>query len=361
MTLFVVANPILCQRLRFGLQSLLEVGGTLSNVGTAMTLAASGLGGYAVVIGQLMREVFVRVGGTAATGLGWLRAPRLEAPLLREMLAFGVPVYVSELLEFGATNWDNLFVARVFGAETLGAYAVAYTIAYTPIHTISQRSASVVLAAVARFAEDRDRRHEAILRSIGAIMLALGPAAVLIMLDGPRVVAVLFPHQWSPTVATLVAALSLVGFGLPLQYLPDYYFQAINRPRGTLAVMGLKVLLMFGALFLFGRSSVHTAAWSVSGSFLVSGAAACVLLRIVDGISLGRVIARILPAAIGSALLAATVLGVRRIVPLQSNLLMLIVEVGAGGAVYLAYELLFHREQIRDILSTVLGRGRPSG
>jgi O-antigen/teichoic acid export membrane protein len=356
MTLLVVANPILCRQLRFGLQSLLEVGGTLTNVGAAVTLAASGFGGFAVVIGQLARELVVRVGGTVATGLGWLQRPRLDGGLLRQMLGFGIPVYLSELLEFGASNWDNLFVAKVFGAEALGAYAVAYTIAYTPIHTISQRTASVVLSTVARFADDRQRRHDAVLRSLGAIMLALGPAAVLIMLDGPRVVAILFPSHWSPTVATLVAALSLVGFGLPLQYLPDYYFQAINKPRGTLAVMTMKVGLMFGALFLFGRTNVETAAWSVSGSFIVAGAGACALLRIVDGIPLWRIGEHLLPAAVGSTLMAGAIWALRRFVPLDANWLMLALEVGGGGVVYLAYELTFHRRRIREIIGTFLGR-----
>jgi O-antigen/teichoic acid export membrane protein len=357
---FLMGNVLLCRQLRFGTQSLLELGGSCSNVGSAISLAAGGLGGLAVVVGQLLREAVIRVGGTIVTGLRWLQRPAIDGKLLKEMLSFGVLVYISELFEFAATNWDNLFVSKVFGAEALGAYAVAYTIAYTPIYTVATRTASVVLAAVARFADDVERRHEAVLRSLGAIMLLLGPASVLIMLDGPRVVQMVFPDRWTAMVSTLVVSLSLVGIGLPLQFIVDYYFQAIGKPWATTLVMGMKLAMMFAALLIFGRSSVEAAAWSVSGSFIVAGVAACCLLTVVDKIPLLIVFRQLVAATVGTTLMAFTIVGLQRWAPSDSNLVMLLLEIGGGGVVYLVYQFVFHRARVMDIVNTLLGRNDDS-
>lgn len=354
-TLFVLGNVLLCRHLRFGLQSVLEFGGSCTNVGTAVGLAASGFGGLAVVLGHVLREGLIRVGSTVATGLRWLRRPRKDTELLREMLAFGIPVYISELFEFAATNWDNLFVSRVFGPSALGAYAVAYTISYTPIYTVATRTSAVVLAAVARFADDVERRHEAVLRSLGAVMMLLSPAAVLIMLEGPRVVQLLFPDRWTAALGVLVVALAPVGIGLPMQFLVDYYFQAIGKPRATALVMGLKVALMFLALLLFGRGTVGGAAWSVSGSFVAAGLLACSLLTIVDKIPLALVFRQLVPAAVGTTVMGLTIHGIARWAPLSSNVLMMTVEIVGGGVIYVVYQLLFHRARVMDILGTLLG------
>ncbi len=88
----------------------------------------------------------------------------------------------------------------MFGAEALGAYAVAYTIAYTPVYTVVIRTSTVVLASISQFADDQERRQDAILRSLSAILMLLGPVVMMIMLCGPRVVALLFPKQWTETV-----------------------------------------------------------------------------------------------------------------------------------------------------------------
>lgn len=355
-TTLLVANCILCREMRFGAQSMLEVTGTVANVGSAVGLAATGFGGWSVVAGQVLREGLIRVGGTMLTGLSWLRRPTLDLGLAKAMLAFGIPVYISEVLEHIATNWDNLFVAKVFGAKEAGVYMVAYTIAYTPVYTVAVRSASVVLAAVSRFAEDRQRRHEAVLRALSAIMLVLGPATMMIMLCGWRGVLIVFPDKWTADVGTLVTGLALVGVGLPMQFIPDYYFQAIGKPRATAGLMAMKVALMFTALFIFGRASVEHAAWSVSVSFVVAGLGACALLFVVDRIPLHLVFQQILPGLLGCAAFGGAVYLVRRFIALESNLLMLVLECGLGGAAFLAYELVFHRWRVLDIINTVRGR-----
>ena len=295
--------------------------------------------------------------GLVITGLRWLRRPRFDGPLLKEMLAFGIPVYISELFEFAATNWDNLFVARVFGAGALGSYAVAYTIAYTPIYTVATRTASVVLAAVVRFSDDVERRHEVILRSLGAVMLMLGPASVLIMLlRRPPGGCWSSPTSGRPPSRAWWWLSPWVGIGLPLQFMVDYYFQAIGKPKATAVVMGMKLVLMFGALLIFGRGSVEAAAWSVSGAFIVAGLGACTLLTIVDKIPLLLVFRQLVAAAVGTTLMGFTIYGIRRWAPVESHWVMLSLEVAGGCVIYLVYEFIFHTERMMDIINTLLGR-----
>jgi O-antigen/teichoic acid export membrane protein len=360
-TLLMMADVLLCRGLRFGTQSLLELCGTLSMLGAAISLAASGWGGLALIIGQVLREVVVRVGGTAVTGFGWLRRPRWDWPLLKQMLSYGIPLYIAGLLNHIATTWDNLFIGKVLGMEMLGAYAAAYALTYVPVYTISERITTVFYSVVVQFVDDRERRWKALLRSLSAVLIFMAPVVVLTMLDGPRVVTLLFSAKWQVTVAPLVTCLSLVGAGLPLQLMPDYYFGALGVTRAVIGIMAVKVVLLFSGLFLFGRTDIQAAAWTVSGSFVVSGLLAFSMLYWLDHIPPRSLVRVLVPGTVGGLLMGLSIYGLRRALPFSSNLLMLIIEVATGCAVYVAYQLLFHRERIMDILGAFLGRRRARG
>ena len=357
----MMGDVLLCRELRFGAQSLIELVGTLCLVGSAVGLAATGWGGIALIIGQVARELVVRVGGTALTGFSWLRRPRWDPALLKQMLSYGIPLYVAGILNQIATTWDNLFVGKMLGMEMLGAYAAAYSLTYVPVYTISERITTVFYSVVVQFIDDRERRWKAVLRSLGAVLIFMAPVVVLTMLDGPRVVALLFSAKWQSTVAPLVTCLSLVGAGLPLQLMPDYYFGALGVNRAVIGIMVVKVVLLFSGLFLFGRTDIQAAAWSVSGSFMITGLLAFSMLHFLDHIPLASLLRVLLPAAVGGLLMAFSIVGLRRVLPLTSNLLMLIVEMAVGCIVYVAYQLVFHRERIMDILGAFLGRRRAGG
>jgi O-antigen/teichoic acid export membrane protein len=357
-TLLMMADVLLCRQLRFGAQSIIELIGTLGLIGCSIGLAGIGWGGMALIVGQVVREAVVRTGGTALTGLGWLRRPRWDWPLLKQMLSYGVPIYVAQMLNQIATTWDNLFVGKVLGMEMLGAYAAAYSLTYVPVYTISERITNVFYAVVVQFIDDQERRWNAVLRSLRAVMIFMAPVVVLTMLDGPRVVTILFSAKWQVSVAPLVTCLSLVGAGLPLQLMPDYYFGALGVNRAVVGIMVVKVVLLFSGLFLFGRHDLQSAAWAVSGSFIITGLLAYSMLHVLDRIPVARLAAALLPAAAGGLLMGLAIHGLRRVLPFSSNLIMLIVEVAAGCAVYLAYLLAFHRAHIKDILGAFLGRRR---
>ena len=354
--LFVVGDNKLIRDMRFGTQSLFEIGGSLSNVAVGLGLAALGWGGLAVIIGQMFREAIVHGGATAVTGLGWLKRPRWDGPLLKDMFSFGIPAYTSGLMEFAATTWDNLFVAKMFGPAKLGTYAVAYTIAYTPAHTIASRTANVVFATVARFSDDKQRRHDAILRSLGAVMLIMSPVSIIIMLSGPDLVQLVFPDKWTGMVSALVSGLSLVGVGLPLLTLPDYYLCASDMPRGAVYIMGGKVISLAIALAVFGRSSVVAAAWSVSGSFIFVGICSCFLMSKMDKISPLLVFRQLIPSTVGACLLGATIYGVKYQLQIDSLLVSLLLQLSLGGLAYVGYLFMFHRGRVMEIVGKLLGK-----
>jgi O-antigen/teichoic acid export membrane protein len=357
LTMFDVASILIIRSLRFGVLGVLDVGGTLVHTATALGLSALGAGGMAILIGYLARIAVMRIIGLFIVGLGWARRPRFDRALLREMLAFSIPVYLADLCEFGATNWDNLFVSAVFGAEALGAYAVAYTITYTPIVTIAQSTGRVVLATISRFSRDKERRREAILRAIGGQTMLLMPCAALILMCGPRAVSILFSRQWSDVLSQLVVSLSLVGFGLPVHHIISNHCQAADFPKSSMLITALKLGFIISALLLFGRSDVVSAGWSVSGAFAATGISACLILSVVESISVLVILRQLLAGVGGAAILAVVILALRRWWPIESNAIALAVEVAAGSLACLAYLLLIHRDRVNDIIEALLRRG----
>jgi O-antigen/teichoic acid export membrane protein len=359
-TLFMVGDVLLCRQLRFGTQSLIEFLGTICLVGSSMGLAAAKWGGIALIIGQVLRELVVRFGHVAVTGLGWVRRPRWDWPLLKQMLSYGIPLYIAGILNQIATTWDNLFVGKVLGMDVLGAYAAAYSLTYVPVYTITEKITGVFYAVVVKFIDDRERRWAAMQRSLTAVLILMAPVVVLTMFVGPRFVALVFSARWQDTVAPLVTALALVGAGLPLQLMPDYYFGALGINKAVIGIMAVKVVLLFGGLFAFGRESVVTAAWTVSLAFIVAGLLAFAMLHVLDKMPIGMLVRVLLPGLVGGVVMGLAIWGVRRVLPFSSNLLMMVIEMAVGGVAYLAYELVFHRPQIMDIFGAFLGRRRES-
>ncbi|MCB9556713.1 MAG: oligosaccharide flippase family protein [Deltaproteobacteria bacterium] len=350
-------HVLLSRNLRFGVIGSLELASTASHITTALSMAYAGFGGLAVVCGRMARVVVSGVGANIASGLKWLKSPPLaDGALIRELLAFGVPLTVVFLVESFTAQGDNLFVAKMFGSQALGVYAVAYTVAYTPVNTVTERIGSGLFSAVARFADDVPRRHSALHRSLSAGALMIIPVAAGIALCGPALVHVVFPNRWSDELAAVISGLGLMGAGIVVHDLADQYLLAVGRPLALLISRSLRLALLAAALLLLGRSSLVRCAWSVSAAFIAGGAVSLLMLAAFDRLALGRLIAQIMPALLGTALMAAAVLGLRRLVVFAQPWQSLLVEATCGALIYGLYAFVFHRQRLLDILNTLRGK-----
>lgn len=347
-----VPERILARDLRFGRLSAARTTGDLTHTLVSITAAACGLGGAALVLGNVMRSL-ARLGiyVLSVPWQDWLTRCRLNLQQTRELLAFGVPMSLGALCEFASRRWDNLLVSRFFGPGPTGMYNLAYNLADVPAIQIGEQIGDVLLPSFARM--DAARRPDAFARALSLLGLVVFPLAVGLGVVAPTLVAALFDARWAD-MGLMLAVLSALSVARPVGWAVASYLQARQLPRSIFMLEAFKLLLLLGSLMTFGRRSPLLACAAVGVAFAGHALASLWLVRQVDGISLRRSLGSLVPAFAACLVMAAAVLLVRHTLaswqPLRPSL-RLAIEVSAGALAYGAGALLLARRATQELLN----------
>src|SRR5690606_24338472 len=74
--------------------------------------------------------------------------PGMNWKLLAPLIAFGLPLAMSNLLSQILLNVDNLFIGRLLGVEELGAYSIAFAVSVWSTAVLGTMLNSVVLPGI---------------------------------------------------------------------------------------------------------------------------------------------------------------------------------------------------------------------
>jgi PST family polysaccharide transporter len=323
----------------------------------ALALAVAGWGGMAIVAGNLLRSL-VRAAVFLA-GLDrreWLEPTRLRRGITRQLFAFGVPLSIAALAGFAARRWDNLLIARFFGASTLGHYNLAYNLADVPAIQVGEHVGDVLLPSFARL--DPERRRVALTRALGVLALLVFPLAVGLGAVAPTLVAVLFDPRWQPVgpMLVLLAALSVTR---PVGWTVESYLQALGRARRLMALEAGKAALVVLALVTLGRQSALWACAAVGVAFAAHALAALWQVRSVDGIAWRKSLGALAGPLVACVPLVLAVLAVRHVSGDAPGAVRLLGECVAGGVAYVAAAHVVARSAVDELVWRVrdaLGR-----
>ena len=347
-----VPERILARDLRFGRLSATRTAGDLTHTLVSISAAAWGLGGAAIVLGNVMRSLIrLSMYALSVSWRDWLSRSRLNRQQTRELLAFGVPMSLGALCEFASRRWDNLLVSRFFGPGPTGMYNLAYNLADVPAIQIGEQIGDVLLPSFARM--EQARRPEAFTRALSLLGLVVFPLAVGLGVVAPTLVAALFDARWAD-MGLMLALLSALSVARPVGWAVASYLQARQLPRSILMLEAFKLLLLLGSLVTFGRRAPLLACAAVGVAFAGHALASLWLVRQVDGILLRRSLGSLAPAFAACLVMAAAVLLVRHALtnwpPLPPGI-RLGIEVSAGGLVYAAAAALLARRATQELVS----------
>jgi O-antigen/teichoic acid export membrane protein len=166
-----------------------QVLGLLTTVG----LALGGFGLWALVAGSL-------VGATAHTGFSYVLPGthrerfRIEPEARREILHFGRWIYASSAVTFAAGRGDQIVLARLLGAASLGVYNIALALAELPDALIGRVIDGVLFPTYSRIHNERPAEFvriyyrtrlvlDALAQTALGGLVALGPWLIHLMYD----------------------------------------------------------------------------------------------------------------------------------------------------------------------------------
>lgn len=240
----VVPAAVLWSRMDFRGVGLAEL--SSAGAGTAAAIALAGLGGG---VWSLAGRVVVgaAAGATAAWFLsGWRPRPAWRWDEIRGPLRFGATFGADSALNYWTRTLDNLLVGWLLGAYALGLYAAAYWFLILPLAGVSWIAGRVLLPALARIQEDKDRVKAVFLRVNRGVALVSFPAMLGVCATARETVLVLLGGAWLEAVP-LVRVFALVGMAQSAVTLIGNLYTTQNRPDLQLKVgLGLRWVPLLG-------------------------------------------------------------------------------------------------------------------
>ena len=350
MGLRTVPYGLMERAMDFRYLALLEIGQTAVTGPLTLFLAWRGYGYWALLLGVLAGMAF----GTAVMVL---RDPRGFAvprvAVLGDALRLSYHLMVARVAWYTYSNADYAVVGRRLGADPLGAYTLAFTVASAPVDKITALLVRVTRPAFAAVQDHPEEVKRVFLSTSAALAFITIPASVGLAVLAPDLVPFAFGEKW----AAAVVPLMLLSLATPLRSLAPLLPVILNATgdSGFAMRINLMALAVMPAAFLaasFGGLAAVAAVWVAIYPLLVFPAAARVFRRV--GLSGREYLAAILPPVLGALVMGAVVLVVRTVLPPGwPALARLVLLVALGITIFSAVMFAFFRTRTMDYVNAL--------
>lgn len=355
----LMPERLLVRELKFRRISLVRSAAELAYTAASVSTAALGLGGMAIVFGNLARSA-VRASGMAVSveRRDWFLVGRIELDRIRTIARYGLAVTISGWANFFSRKWDNLLVARFFGPAVMAKYNLAYNLADIPAVHVGEQITDVMQAAFAHMSPD-DRRRS-LLRSLGTIGLVTFPIAVGLGMIAPTLSDLFLGKKWSDGVSAMLQVLSVLSLTRPVFGATSSYLLLERGPRVLITMEWLTLALLMSLLATLGSISPLWACYAVGIAYTFRAVGGIYLASSVSGVPMWRFFAPLLPPLSACLPLAAVVWGIHHGLTTLGlpAALRLVIEILGGAAAYVAAALIIARRATRDLLDMVRSRRR---
>ncbi len=202
--------PLLKRELLFRRVLVIDIGRELAQTVAAVSLAWwFGWEAMALVAGLIAAHIM----GIGLSFAVHAFRPKLQFSMgaARELWGFGGHLLGAGVLIFAMTNLDNLAIGRMLGAEMLGYYTIAFTLAGYLTNQLSQLANQVMFPAYSGIQEETERMFRIMHQHAHLTVAVLTPVVLGAGLLPEAVVQLAVGVQWLPAIPAF-AVLLLMGW-----------------------------------------------------------------------------------------------------------------------------------------------------
>lgn len=303
-------SALLSRTLHFRTQALVNLTCAVAGGGTALALAFTGYGVWALVWAPVVMFATRAIGLTFA--VGGLVKPVFDFRGCRDIITFGGALTISQLFWVVQSQSDIFIAGRSFTPHDLGLYSEALFVALIFTGRFLPPLNDVAFPAFAELVKEGKPIGGAFLSGVQTIMLLALPAYVGLSLTAGPLVETVFGPKWLE-MAPILSGLALAMPAMALQIVCSPATNALGKP-GVYLFTNASGAVIMPACFLVGVGSGPqglVASWQVAAPLLLAVTLAATLPKIrVRLIDLGIAL---MPALSASAVMALAVsaLGVR--------------------------------------------------
>jgi lipopolysaccharide exporter len=347
-----IPERILTRQMKFRAPGLALVVGEIVYTATALVLAASGMGGMAIVYANITQAIAIVVLLVSAAGLRTCITPTpLRWARIKDMLAFGVPLGIQGIAHQASRYWDKLAISHFFGTSAVGTYNMAYNLADIPAIQVGEQIALVLMPSMAEL--PHERRAAALERSTALLSLIIFPLAIGLGLVAYPLIALLLPNNEWQEVAPLLTMLTCLSVFRPITWVVSAYFEAECKTNRLMVLEIVKIVLLIVGIALLHPLGLRAAAGAVGLAFGLTALAGIVVV-VREGVSPMRMLAGFVQPVLACVVMAIAVFVTNRALVelgLDRPLVLLTLEVVVGAIAYIASALVIARDSATDLLS----------
>lgn len=269
LTSFGVTPSVYLQRnMLFKRKALPEFGsiamGSLASIGMAL----AGLGVWSLVLGLVMTEAL-------KSGLYWSVVryrfkPRIDFPMWRRLLKYGVQVSVGSSLAFFYTLIDQYSVGRYFGTVNTGFYSFAFRPCMQISNNVVILSNQVALPTLASLQDEREGFFKAYLKILTLFTLLATPISAFVFIFGDDLLRAFYGSKWDGSILAL-RIFAFYGWSRAVGAINTEVFFAKARPRYFTFQMGGQLLAVLAILPLALNYGAMEAVAAVFTGVLMGG------------------------------------------------------------------------------------------
>ena len=352
-----VPAAIFKRNLDFRTLAAASMSGTVLGGVAGVGMAFAGYGPWSLVANLLVQNAMV----TAAI---WRQSSFRPQFLyshrhVRDLWSYGQYTFLLRIAAFASNQGPRILVGYLFGAASLGAFALALRIVENMFQLLTLPAANVMVPVVAKIRDEPKRLERAILGATALSTAIAVPAFVGFAFIAPTAVPLLFGSHWSQS-AAIVQILSLVGVSNSIGQINRSIIAGLGRPAINLAMNTTAAVANIALVLVTAPWGLTvTAIAFVIRSYVVLPTLPLVIARL-TGIRLITQIGVYGPIILAAAVMAVSVeMLIRGIGGVLSPLALTAAATGFGAAMYILALYLFARPALRLGIS-VLADLRPS-
>jgi len=251
-------TALLRRAMMFDKINMIEVGANLFGAISAIVLAFTGFGYWALVVRPLLTALVYTVG--VWLSCPWIPGlPRMSAGV-KEMLTFGAQVTIFALTDAIGRSIDRIALGHTRGAEELGHYQNASALYESPLGIFNSLH-SVAVASLSKLKDNLDELRRTWSIALSSLTFFSMPIFVMLAVTGPDIAVLLLGGKWLYA-GTILSVVAMRGPAHVVERTHGWLHLAAGRPDRWMYWGGISSLVQVCAVFCglpFGTMGVAIA------------------------------------------------------------------------------------------------------
>lgn len=254
-------DSLMLRDLRYRTLSIMTFSSVIIQSVISIVLAAYGLGAKSLVIGYLF-------GSVALLGMSVLATRYVPRSLgdfqeVKGVFRFGFWIFLGRIVNQSAVVLDQMVIARVLNAVSLGLIDVSKKLVGIIPNTILGFAGRITLPIFSRWQDDIKRIESAYWRGIRINMLIIFPICTMVGLFSYQILSLLYGAKWiAGNMLMKILAIQVAVMSIDAGY-SGSVINAIGKPKYGTIVMVISLFLIPGFVYVGSFWGVNGVAWGM--------------------------------------------------------------------------------------------------